>query len=350
MSGFLPIKDNPELIAFFEESPSVDLPPGRSPSSSIVGKLAASAGLGALLTFMPAETVRDLPVPAASAVDSGTAAVVDGSSHTALLRPSIKGAEEIAPAPERVVAPIMTAYATVHGSKLATESEERIDFSGVKVPLSVVQAILGASRKTGADPVLMMAMADKESSFDVNAEANTTTAVGLYQFLDQSWLEAIKQHGEKHGLSEEAAAIKVLPNGRLHVEDTDVRGRILDKRRDPMTAALMACERTLVAISQVKERVGADLSRSEGYMTHLLGTNGAGRLLETVATTPYKSSVSVFPKAAAANRALFYASRAKPLTSLELHGRISKQVDSRIKRYETVEERLDVGSPAPFTR
>lgn len=342
MSERRPIRETPELAEFFAGGAEVHIPPTRLQRMSLIGRIATGLGMGAMVAFCPSEATNVERAPdAAPARDAVPALTEAPAAEVAFLKPTIQSIEISLPPPEIIEAPIFSAYTQAHGSKLAPSSEERVDFNGVQVPLSVAQAILNAAKVTGADPVVMMAIADKESSFDVDVKAKTSSGTGLFQFLDQTWLEAVKQYGSKHGMEEDAKAVKVERGGRLYVDDPAHLERILEKRKDPAIAALMACERTLAATAKVKERVGADLSRGEVYMTHLLGTSGAGRLIETVATQPNKSSASVFPRAAASNKALFYKGRAKPLTTLELHGRISGQLEMRIKRYEAVEEKVD---------
>lgn len=344
MNGRRPIRETPELADFFADGVEAHIPATRLQRMSLIGRIATGLGLGAMVTFLPTDTSEDpRPMPPRDVAPLLVEAPpLDLLPTVEILKPSIQGGAVVPPLPESIQAPMLTAYTQAHGAAQAPDGEDRVDFNGIRVPLSIAQTILNAAKATGADPVVMMAIADKESSFDVDAKARTSTATGLYQFVEQSWLEAVRDFGAKHGMEEDAKAVKTERGGRVYVDDpVQLRG-ILDKRKDPALAALMACERTLAASATVKKRVGADLSRGEIYMTHLMGTNGAGKLIETVATEPNRSSASVFPKAAASNRALFYKGRAKPLTTLELHGRISGQLETRIKRYESVEEKVDV--------
>src|SRR3546814_18474267 len=65
---------------------------------------------------------------------------------------------------------------------------------------SVQSAIALASRKTGIDFNYLLGQAQVESGLRPNARAGTSSATGLYQFIDQSWLAVVKQHGAEHGL------------------------------------------------------------------------------------------------------------------------------------------------------
>src|SRR5690606_26918918 len=95
---------------------------------------------------------------------------------------------------------------------------EYLEFEEMRVPLWIVDTILRASKLTGADPVYMMALADKESSFIPGNKATTSSAVGLFQFITSTWFEAVRSFGPKHGLIMEASSIE-RKGGKLSVPD-----------------------------------------------------------------------------------------------------------------------------------
>ena len=88
-------------------------------------------------------------------------------------------------------------------------SEPHLAFGDHRVPLWIVDAITRGAEASGADPVYMMALADKELSFIPHNKAATSSAEGLFQFIASTWLEAIRSFGAKHGYGAEAAAIDV---------------------------------------------------------------------------------------------------------------------------------------------
>src|SRR4051794_15348371 len=65
-----------------------------------------------------------------------------------------------------------------------------------------------AAEATGVDPAYLMALADKESSLRPDKEARTSSAEGLFQFLDDTWFEVLRRYGAKHGYVNEAKAIE----------------------------------------------------------------------------------------------------------------------------------------------
>ena len=57
-----------------------------------------------------------------------------------------------------------------------------------------------ASRRTGVDFSYLLGQAKIESSLNPSARAATSSATGLYQFVDQSWLAVVDKHGAEYGL------------------------------------------------------------------------------------------------------------------------------------------------------
>jgi hypothetical protein len=63
----------------------------------------------------------------------------------------------------------------------------------------VTTAIRSASRATGANFDYLLNTAIRESSLDPKAQARTSSARGLYQFIESTWLTMIKEEGPKFG-------------------------------------------------------------------------------------------------------------------------------------------------------
>ena len=169
----------------------------------------------------------------------------------------------------------------------------------------LTQLISRAAQKTGADFDYLLNTAARESGFDPRAKAPTSSASGLFQFIDQTWLGMVKQHGAKHGMAAEAAKIEVSANGRYRVTDPAARDDILDMRFDPAKAAVMAGEYAGDAANALRNKLGREPDAGELYMAHFLGPKGAGDLILAAESNPDSRADSLFPAAARANRRLF---------------------------------------------
>lgn len=180
-------------------------------------------------------------------------------------------------------------------------------------------AIREASASTGVDFAYLVKTAERESSLDPTAKASTSSASGLFQFIEQTWLGAVKDHGEKYGLADEAAAITRGQNGRLTVEDSQTRQQILDLRFNAQHAAALAGELAADNQAGLERKLGRALESGAAgngalYAAHFLGLNGAVKLLSADENT---EAASIFPAAAKANKPVFYdGNRAKTVGEL----------------------------------
>jgi hypothetical protein len=218
------------------------------------------------------------------------------------------------------------------------DPNELLQFDDMQVPRWIVETILRAAEVTGVDPVYMMALADKESSFLPDSKARTSSAEGLFQFLSATWLELVHKFGDKHGLESEAQAI-ALVDGQYTVADEKMREHILDLRRDPYLSALMAAEMKKRDREVIERRLGRSLSRSEFYLAHFFGVNSASKFMSLLDDKPKQSAPRVFPAAARANKSLFYAKKGRKtrqLTVSEVFDKIDAMIDKRLERYEDV--------------
>src|SRR5689334_18880788 len=152
--------------------------------------------------------------------------------------------------------------------------KDEIVFGEMKVPRWLAETIVQAAQVTGVDPAYLMALADKESSLLPDNKARTSSAEGLFQFIETTWLEVLRRYGSKHGYAAEAEVIQTV-QGRPVVADSNERERILDLRRDPHLSALMAGEMITTYRQILAGKVARDPSFAELYMAHFLGVNGA---------------------------------------------------------------------------
>jgi hypothetical protein len=219
-----------------------------------------------------------------------------------------------------------------------TDPNELLSFDGIRVPRWIVDTILAAAEVTDVDPAYLMALADKESSFIPANKARSSSAEGLFQFIDSTWLQMMRDFGPKYGLTDEAAAVEIT-NGQYAVADAGMREHILGMRRDSYIAALMAAEMMKRDRERIEQRIGRPISRSEYYLAHFFGAHSASRFMSLLDDKPKQSAPRVFPAAARANRALFFTKqgrRTRQLTVAEVYDRLDEMIDRRLERYEDV--------------
>lgn len=170
----------------------------------------------------------------------------------------------------------------------------------------VTQAIAKASHRTGVDFNYLMGQAQVESGMNPAARARTSSATGLYQFIDQSWLAILNDHGAKHGMSWASDAIERGAGGRYFVSDPAMRQQILDMRNNPETASIMAAELATDNRAYLEERIGRQAEPVDLYLAHFLGAGGAAKFLTSMSHAPDAPAANQFPAAARANASIFY--------------------------------------------
>jgi hypothetical protein len=176
--------------------------------------------------------------------------------------------------------------------------------------------IADAASATGANFDFLMRTAARESNFDAGARASTSSASGMFQFIEQTWLAMMARHGDRHGYGEMASAVRQDGN-RFVVDDPARRQQILDMRFDPQAASLMAGELTAENAAILRNATGREPSTGELYAAHFLGASRAARLIETAHTNPDMRADALFPDAASANRRVFF-DGATPRSASEL--------------------------------
>lgn len=176
----------------------------------------------------------------------------------------------------------------------------------IEVPYRVAIALTMASNQTGADYDYLTQTAARESNFQIEAKSPYSSASGLFQFIDSTWLSTLKTYGPQYGLGDVAERIFTTRNGRHYVPNRKERKKILAMRHDPYVAALMAGAYTNRNRDYLVSRLDRNPTPGELYMAHFLGAADAVKLIELSQTRPNRRAWRDFPQAARANRSIFY--------------------------------------------
>jgi hypothetical protein len=171
---------------------------------------------------------------------------------------------------------------------------------------TVAGAIRRASQATGASFAYLLATAQVESGLNPRAGASTSSARGLFQFVEQTWLGTIKQAGAALGYGRYAAAITKTPSGHYEVTDPAMRSQILKLRNDPTANAVMAGAFTRANAAYLTQKLGRPPTEGELYIAHFLGAGGAARLISLGESHPTAKATEFFAHAASANPSIFY--------------------------------------------
>jgi hypothetical protein len=183
------------------------------------------------------------------------------------------------------------------------------------------QAIANAAQATGVDFAALVETARRESAFNAGARARTSSAAGLFQFIEGTWLDMVRRTGAAHGLGRYAA---MLQSGRV---DAATRREILDLRFDPEISARMAGELWKENAAALAAQLGRAPVAGELYAAHVLGPAGAARLIQAAAAGA-SDAAGLFPAAAAANRSLFFDRAGAAVSARGLLERLSLEVSA----------------------
>lgn len=181
-----------------------------------------------------------------------------------------------------------------------------------RAPAGITDAIKDASAKTGVSFAYLMDKAAAESSFNPDAKAKTSSATGLFQFIESTWMDMVDKHGAKHG-----------------VDTNQSRKELLNLRKDPALASVMAAEFAQDNKSYLQKNVGGDIGETEMYFAHFMGAGGANAFLSQMKKNPLSIGADLFPQAARANKNVFYdKSTGEPKTLQAIYDHFDKKFES----------------------
>ncbi|MFY9656947.1 MAG: transglycosylase SLT domain-containing protein [Methylocystis sp.] len=212
-------------------------------------------------------------------------------------------------------------------------------FGSQKVQRSIVERVVKAAAATGSDPALLLSIADKESSFILKAKASTSSASGLFQFIDSTWMTAMKSFGWRH-LQQEAQG---SPAEGVKPVASISRSEILKLRNDPYLSAVLAAEILKTEGAKISGEIGRGLTAGETYLIHFLGPDDARRFMAKMDQDPQTPAAKLLPRPARANRSIFFASlngRLKPKSLREVHDAFEAMMMARVDRFRDAEARV----------
>lgn len=151
----------------------------------------------------------------------------------------------------------------------------------------VLPAIAAAASRAGVDFSALYNTARLESGFDPGARAKTSSATGLFQFIDATWLRMVDRHGAALGLQGLS------------------RADALVLRRDPVVASELAARHMAENAQALEGALGRAATQTDLYLAHFLGLGGATRFLRGLAARPEQAGEALLPAAARANPAIF---------------------------------------------
>jgi hypothetical protein len=221
------------------------------------------------------------------------------------------------------------------------------EHSRTRTDPSVTAVIRQASRSTGVDFGYLMAQASQESGLRPDAKSATSTATGLFQFTEGTWLDMVRRHGAQHGLGDQAAQITTDGAGKAVVADPATRKAILELRTDPALSAVFAAEYARDNKAEVERALGRTAGATDLYFAHFLGASGAGSFLKAVQRDGGAPAADLFPDAAAANRAVFYDASGRARSVGEVYRSLAEKIQGVAGGFSQVAAAAPASPPSP---
>jgi hypothetical protein len=211
----------------------------------------------------------------------------------------------------------------------------------------VTGAIKQAAATTGTSFEYLLSTAKMESNLNPSATASTSSAKGLFQFIDQTWLGTVKEAGAKLGYGQYADAIQKSESGSYSVSDPAAKAEILKLRDDPVASSAMAGVLTQSNSFKLTGAIGRRPTDAELYMAHFMGVNGASKLIVSAENNPGASGAALFPKAAAANTSIFYDKSGGARSVSQVYSVLSTRYDSAAQSSATKTAMASAGVMTP---
>lgn len=198
----------------------------------------------------------------------------------------------------------------LQSAKLARADAERF----FRIDSDVLAAIRLGSIRTGVEFTFLMELARVESNFNPVARAQKSSATGLFQFTNKTWLQTVRAYGADYGLKDHATRVGKNANGK-HGRHQDV----LALRLNPRLSALLAAENTKRSLQNLSYQTRREPGRTDLYLSHFFGPSGAVMFLKSLDEEPATIAGKLFPEAAASNRRVFHNGENRPRTVAEVY-------------------------------
>ncbi len=170
-----------------------------------------------------------------------------------------------------------------------------------------------------------MQSASTESGFNPSAKSKNSSATGLFQFIDSTWLGMVKQYGAKFGLGQYASQIQIK-DGKPCVANCSVKNTILNLRKNPEISAMMAGMASADDQNYLQAHTDGPVGGTEMYLAHFMGAGGAAKFLNARDDNGSASAAQLFPKQAHANKSVFFTSSGHARSLDQVYNILAKKI------------------------
>lgn len=181
-------------------------------------------------------------------------------------------------------------------------------------PEEIHNFINSAAQRLGVNPEYLTNLAYAESSFDPNAQASSSSAGGLFQFIDSTWIATVRKHGEIAGID----------------ASNMTRNQLLSLKFDPRINSLMGAAYAADNQRELEGLLDREIRPADLYAMHFLGRTGGKNFIANYEAEPNAIAANlVGSRVANANESIFYrgGDRSKPRTMAEVYSLLGFKVN-----------------------
>ncbi|PCJ02649.1 MAG: hypothetical protein COB14_01435 [Alphaproteobacteria bacterium] len=212
---------------------------------------------------------------------------------------------------------------------------------------SLINDIYDASITTQTDFELLLITAMIESDLGRVTKSSTSSARGIFQYIEPTWLILIKRYGVRIGKKTYADTIEIntesyLPEMIRHSQFT--KKDVLDLRNNTKIASLIKAyqlkdEAKIVA----KYKAGQRINATDHYIVHMLGLSQARTFYALLRNESSNILTNLnnkgFKEAIRLNPTFFYSAQNKALGATEAYTQFHRKVSQQYKRLHDISKK-----------
>ncbi len=214
-----------------------------------------------------------------------------------------------------------------------------------KLDYHLIDTLQRAARETNTDFELLVAKAMLESDLGRQMKSPVSTARGVFQYVEMTWLSLMDRYGAKIGYPHYAEAIDIhAESGQPFIKKSSAvtRSEILDLRFNPYAAALIKGYQIQDESPLMKTfKDSQKLSATDHYIAHMMGLSLAEEFYklknEESGVILAHSSNPLFREAVALNRPFFYDTQGRAMTAPEAYQNFKTRIAKTYERLRKIE-------------
>jgi hypothetical protein len=200
----------------------------------------------------------------------------------------------VIPKSNSAISPVLSVPAGAAAGAIGVESQ-----APRMMQPAIQQPVIQQPRSEAPQNDVMESIKAAESGGDPNAQNPNSSASGLYQFTDQTWKDSVSKWGGELGITE-------------------------DMKNDPQAQEVMVRKLAGDNARILTRQLDREPDVADMYVAHFLGANDAVKLIKSQGSR--KIAANLFPKAAAANKTIFFEKNGRPRTVDEVYQVLASKV------------------------